>query len=207
MTRDTINMIIGILGSNTEIVGNYIAYKTYGDSSVGGVWVNNNVEQQIYNSNERCWYMILMDGVTTIGGGYSTDYSPFYSNSNVTEIDSSLSGLTSIDKYAFNGCSALSSITIPIGVTSIGDSAFVGCYNLTSITIPNSVTSIGDWAFYYCSGLTSVTCLATNPPSLGGSNFTASNATLCVPSGSVELYKTDAKWSSVFGVDNILPIV
>ena len=35
-----------------------------------------------------------------------------------------------------------------ISVTSIGDSAFDGCTSLTSISIPNSVTSIGDYAFY-----------------------------------------------------------
>ena len=49
----------------------------------------------------------------------------------------------SIDEGAFDGCSGLTSVTIPNSVTSIEVSSFDGCSGLTSVTIPSSVTSIG----------------------------------------------------------------
>ena len=41
----------------------------------------------------------------------------------------------------------------------IAGSAFDGCTSLTSVTIPNSVTNIGDYAFKDCTGLTSIIVL------------------------------------------------
>ena len=64
--------------------------------------------------------------------------------------------VTSIDGYAFRGCSGLTSVSIPNSVTSIGNSAFSSCSGLTSVSIPNSVNSIGDFAFGACSGLESI---------------------------------------------------
>ena len=78
--------------------------------------------------------------------------------------------ITSIGWYAFDGCSALTSITIPNSVTSIVDHAFYGCTGLTSITIPNSVTNIGWCAFSGCTGLTSIT-IPNSVTSIGSSAF------------------------------------
>ena len=78
--------------------------------------------------------------------------------------------VTSIWVGAFEYCSGLTSVTIPNSVTLIGSSAFARCSGLTSIDIPNSVTSIGIAAFRFCSGLTSVT-IPNSVTSIGGLAF------------------------------------
>ena len=50
----------------------------------------------------------------------------------------------------------ITKLVIPNDVTSINSYAFYGCSGLTSVFIPNSVTSIGSSAFYGCSGLQKV---------------------------------------------------
>ena len=80
------------------------------------------------------------------------------------------SSVTSLGDYCFPGCSGLTSITIPSSVTSLGDGCFQDCSGLTSITIPSSVTSLGDYCFPGCSGLTSIT-IPSSVTSLGGNCF------------------------------------
>ena len=99
----------------------------------------------------------------------------------------SLCKYTSNDKlgdYAFEGCSGLTSLTLPSGVTEIGWGAFEGCSGLTSLTLPSSVTSIGEYAFLWCSGLTSLT-LPSGVTSIGKEAFHGCSGltSLTIPSG------------------------
>jgi len=92
-------------------------------------------------------------------------------------------GVTSIGNRAFDGCTELTTITIPSSVTSIGYSAFRGCTELTTITIPSSVTSIDERAFTRCTGLTTIT-IPSSVTSIGDSTFygCAGLTTITIPS-------------------------
>ena len=80
---------------------------------------------------------------------------------------------TSNDKlgdYVFNGCSGLTSLTLPSSVTKIGCYALSNCIGLTSLTLPSSVTEIGEHAFLNCRGLTNFT-IPSGVTSIGTSAF------------------------------------
>lgn len=64
--------------------------------------------------------------------------------------------VTSIADNAFNGCTNVTSVTLPDTITNIGASTFSGCSSLATINIPYSVTKIGEKAFSGCIALTKV---------------------------------------------------
>ena len=84
-------------------------------------------------------------------------------------------------------------------MTSIGSFAFQGCTGLTSVTIPEGVASIGYRAFSGCSGLTSVTSYIYNPFDIEEWTFDEEvyeNAILFVPAGSIDAYQTSEGWKN-----------
>jgi hypothetical protein len=90
-------------------------------------------------------------------------------------------------------------------VTGIGVNAFSGCSGLTSITIGKNVKYIGVLSFTD-SNLTTVISLIEDPFVINGgwgvfSQNTLYNATLYVPNGTLDKYKTTNGWNSFLFIE------
>ena len=82
----------------------------------------------------------------------------FQGNTSITTFDELqyFTGMVDISPNAFNGCTALVSVTLPESIQSIYASAFEGCTALQSIVIPDATTLVFIRAFYGCTSLSSI---------------------------------------------------
>ena len=113
------------------------------------------------------------------------------------------SSVTEIGEHAFLNCRGLTNFTIPSGVTSIGQGAFFCCYGLISLTIPSSVTAIGSQAFNDCSGLTSIYAYMEKLPETGSNLFLGcdeKNCTVYVPKGTGDAYFRSAEFGYFYNI-------
>lgn len=170
--------------------------------------------------------LTIPDGVKIIGEGAFKGCSSLASvtipssvKTIYNEAFSGCSSLTSLEipnsvgyicESAFQYCSSLTSLEIPNSVGYIEYAAFSFCRSLTSLTIPSSVKDIGSYAFYGTKLSTIVSLIEDPSPIVGKgqiwstfSDDTFTKATLYVPAGSVEKYKTTNGWKD-FG--HIVPL-
>lgn len=141
---------------------------------------------------------------------------PWHDDSRIEHIEIE-SGVTSIGRYAFDGCRNLSSVSIPDSVTEIGDCAFEDCVSLNPIAIPNSVKTIGICAFRNCTSLTEITIPSSvtrikdmaffnctglsriyfrgDKPSMSSDSFNGVNADLYYPSGGSGWSGVEDNWN------------
>ena len=111
--------------------------------------------------------------------------------------------MTKIEAYAFNGCESITSITIPDKVTEICGYAFLDCRNLKFVKIGSSVKDISVCAFDGCPNISTIVSLIENPCFITESSSnnrtfdtnTFNNATLYVPVGSKDKYKSTIGWN------------
>jgi hypothetical protein len=139
--------------------------------------------------------IIISNGVTDIG---KSAFKYCYSLQEFSGKFASDDGRCLVIEGALNSFApaGITGYTIPDSVTTIEDYAFSGCSSLTGVTIPGSVTTIGRDAFSGCSSLTSIYCKPTTPPTGDGSMFSdnASDRMIYVPMESVSEYKSALYW-------------
>ena len=136
---------------------------------------------------------VSMPQVTTIGECV------FYGLGSLTSVY--MPAAITIGDNAFFSCRALTSVSMP-SVKTIGEGAFYDCSALTSVDIPASVTMIGDYAFTACSSLTSVYCHWEDPLECDPrfENTVLETATLYVPTGTVDAYRSVSPWSGFVNI-------
>ena len=108
--------------------------------------------------------------------------------------------VTSIGRYAFSYCSALTAADFP-AATIIGDFAFDNCSNLTTADFP-AATIIGQYAFYYCSKLNTLILRSGTMAKLYDTNafsstpISSGTGYIYVPAALVDSYKAASNWST-----------
>lgn len=120
----------------------------------------------------------------TINGGSNplTYAKKFYSAPDVEVTDLVIpEGVESICYNAFNGCTGITSVTLPSTLKSIGGNAFAYT-TIETVNIPESVTEIEEYAFQHCGNLASVT-IPEGVTTIGFSAFERTGVTeLTLPS-------------------------
>ena len=162
-------------------------WRGYADYIVSSNYAPGEIVLETPAANNEIWYTATQKvepySITVFGANYVSNEWDSETGKGIITFDAPV---TSIGKWAFDGCTSLTSIAIPNSVTSIDNTAFYYCHSLvafygkfasadnrclivdgvlksfapsglTKYTIPNSVTSIGSYAFYACPNLKSVT--------------------------------------------------
>ncbi len=146
-----------VISDSVTSIGNW-AFK--GCTGLKDLSLPTNIDAVGTHMNPAFSGCVNIEKVTFTGSGPWYNYGALYkltpwqiSSSALTTVIIS-EGVSTIEGYAFNGCSSLASVTIPDSVVSIGYFAFYNCISLASVTLPDSELTVGNYAFSGCTSLT-----------------------------------------------------
>lgn len=108
---------------------------------------------------------------------------------------------TSLGYGAFSGCTLLASASIPATVTKIQSRCFEHCKALSSFAIPSGVTTLGDCVFMSCTALSSVS-IPNTVKKMGQQVFQNCGLTSVTLPGSI----TTIPWCTFQGCDKLTTV-
>lgn len=89
-------------------------------------------------------------------------------------------------------------------VTAIDLFTFYYCSELKYVEIPASVKSIKGYAFNNCPSLSTIVDLSVNPQTISNNTFSSTNATIHVPNGYADTYKSSENWKSFTIIEDMI---
>lgn len=97
-------------------------------------------------------YELIIEGMGAMSNYDSAESVPWYGYRESIQTITLPDEMITIGRYAFEGCSSLTNITMPdiLYLKNIENCTFRYCSSLTAITIPEGVMRIGFEAFGYC---------------------------------------------------------
>ena len=103
----------------------------------------------------------LPDGLTTLGEGAFQQCEALVTADLMNPMD-----ITSIPRYAFDGCSGLRNVYLPFFIEAVGDYAFRGCASLRQIQFVAPTKTIGAYAFSGCQAISVISSPSLVPPTI-----------------------------------------
>ena len=103
----------------------------------------------------------LPDGLTTLGEGAFQQCEALVTADLMNPMD-----ITSIPRYAFDGCSGLRNVYLPFFIETVGDYAFRGCASLRQIQFVAPTKTIGAYAFSGCQAISVISSPSLVPPTI-----------------------------------------
>ena len=136
----------------------------------------------------------LPDGLTTLGEGAFQQCEALVTADLMNPME-----ITSIPRYAFDGCSGLRNVYLPFFIETVGDYAFRGCASLRQIQFVAPTKTIGAYAFSGCRSLKSLN-LPKSLETIGEYAFSGCQAISVISSPSL-VPPTIANESALNGID------
>lgn len=168
---------------------------TFGGSTFTGPLDLNNVtelEDEAFRACQFTGTLIIPEGVIKIpqycffGNKFTSIFFP--------------TTLREVGRFAFSSYdnNPLQFVSFNTGLITINEYAFNSCSQLTSIELPSSIIAIGESAFAGCSQVSSIISKSVEPPTVQSNAFggvAKDNFTVEVPAASVKRYQSESGWS------------